>query len=234
MQAGEFISQSFHHLAMIFLYHTPKIVFFYILFVLWFSNRYQWQKGNFLRHLYTLFVAIFISAALDFALFAPEPYGYKNIWMTIYDVSMTAVFAYLSFFSSPSRKPAKRPQPIVRVGNSTSISQSPKVELTEEQKILKFKEKLATEARYTSQRPKIDSDGLSLQEVISKKLYKVVHKNGDFLVYFFNGNVGLQDGLDLKIFPNEADCFSALDSLHRLKYLPYGASTSIPLSELFT
>jgi hypothetical protein len=235
MQAGDFIAQSFQHLAMVFLFHAPKILFFYILFVIWFSNQYQWQKGNFLRHLYTLFVATFISAAFDFALFSPDPNGHKNIWMTIYDIAMTAGFAYLSFFSSPTRKPSKRPRPIVQLSDLVSPAKSPakKAELTEEERIFKFQEKLATEARYSSQMPLVNSSGLTLQEVIDKKLFKVIQKNGDFLVYFSNGSVGLQDGLDLKVFPNEAACFNALDSLHRLKYLPYGASTSMPLSELF-
>lgn len=218
-----------------FLFHAPKIIFFYILFVIWVSNRYQWQKGGLLRHLYTLFVAILISAALDFALFAPDPNGYKNNWLTIYDIVMTAGFAYLSFFSSPARKPFKRPKPIVQLSDLVTPAKTllPKAELTEEERISKFQEKLATEARYSSQRKLIDSSGFTLQEVIDKKLFKVIQKNGDFLVYFFNGHVGLQHGLDLKVFPNESDCFNALDSLHRLKYLPYGASTSIPLSEIF-
>jgi hypothetical protein len=236
MADGGFLAQSFQHLVFVFLLHTPKILFFYIIFVLWFSNKYQWEKGNFLRHIWTLFTAIFISSAIDFALFSPNPDGYKNIWMSLYDIGMTATFAYLSFFSSQSHKPVKRPHPVLSVSDLKPSMNSPgsQVELTDKEKILKCKQKLATEARYSPQSTLPVVSGLSLQEVISKKLFKVSKEGDDFLVYFANGAVGLQDGLDLKVFPNEADCFSALNSLHRLKYLPYGASTSIPLSALFT
>ena len=231
----QFIVQSFQDLGLKFLFHAPRIIFFYTIFVIWFANKFKWEKGNFLRHIQTLFTIIFLSSAIDFVFINPDPNGYKNIWLTLFDISMTSIFAYLSFFIVASNKPVKKEKNHTNNVLSSleeTVSQS-SAELSESEKILKYRERFQSLSRYSSQKvSNIDISGLSLKELILKKQFNIKQIGENYFVYFFNGYVGIQDGLEIKIFRDESTCMNAVDTKHLKKYLPYGAIENILITEL--